>query len=573
MLKKLRIIIATLVFVAFIVLFLGIRFFPDIAWLSFISEIQLAPAIASFNVVALVILCVVTLLFGRIYCSVLCPLGIFQDMASRLKPRKKKPYRYWRDGRAMRVVKLGIALTWLASFILGIGAIWGALDPYAIFSRMLAHNIAPGFDKLMGATGAVPDVALWSQGLGIASIAFAAVSIIAIAVVAFFTGRGYCTTVCPVGTILGYIGKYSLFVIRIDAQKCRHCKCCERRCKSHCLDVAKRTDEEAAPKDMVDRSRCIACMNCLESCKFGALRYGLRAKVKEITPEKDCIKDCIIIDSRSTDENEKGREDCKDGTGCNAIDPPIPALENANHPIKKGTETASLDGDIDKGIDDEKRVAFKTIVAGAVVMGASLYANAGFAAPSKKRSNKGKISRKDLTPREHAVFPPSSDSVRDLIKRCTGCGLCARICPNHVIYFPMTANVHVLQPRMRFDYGACRPSCNACTRVCPTGALRELAPSEKANHRIGRAVVDRSLCVNYTTPSTQCRACERMCPYGAIAHTESTRANGKPCMIPTVDPNKCVGCGTCEYVCAARPIAAIHVEGEAAHQRSQVQSV
>ena len=58
-------------------------------------------------------------------------------MASRLKPRKKKPYRYWRDGRAMRFIKLGIALTWLASFILGIGAIWGALDPYAIFSRML----------------------------------------------------------------------------------------------------------------------------------------------------------------------------------------------------------------------------------------------------------------------------------------------------------------------------------------------------------------------------------------------------------------------------------------------------
>ena len=249
-------------------------------------HLHFVPAMLSLSGVWVALWLALAYLFGRIYCSILCPLGIFQDMASRLKPRKKKPYRYWRNGRAMRFIKLGIALTWLASFILGIGAIWGALDPYAIFSRMLAHNIAPGFDKLMGATGAVPDVALWSQGLGIASIAFAAVSIIAIAVVAFFTGRGYCTTVCPVGTILGYIGKYSLFGIRIDAQKCRHCKCCERRCKSHCLDVAKRADEVAASKDMVDRSRCIACMNCLESCKFGALRYGLRAKVKEITPEK-----------------------------------------------------------------------------------------------------------------------------------------------------------------------------------------------------------------------------------------------------------------------------------------------
>ena len=61
-------------------------------------------------------------------------------------------------------------------------------------------------------------------------------------------------------------------------------------------------------------------MNCLESCKFGALRYGLRAKVKEITPEKNCIKDCIIVDSRSTDENEKGKEEArKTGEGLKGI--------------------------------------------------------------------------------------------------------------------------------------------------------------------------------------------------------------------------------------------------------------
>lgn len=554
MLKKIRLIIAALILSGFVVLFIGIRYLPDIAWLSFLSDVQAAPAMASLNVVALVVLCMATLLFGRVYCSVLCPLGIFQDIVARLRPRKKKPYAYWQNGRAIRVAKHVIAISWILSLFLGIGVIWSALDPYSIFARALAHNIAPAFDALIP----TPDYAfnndLWLQSSSAVAVFFAAACFLTIALVAFFTGRGYCTTVCPVGTILGYLGRFSLFGIRIDERKCRHCNRCSHRCKSHCLNTEKHVQEESVAKIMVDMSRCVACMNCLGSCKFGALHYGLR--IKDKTPRTPIEGELSPNPQRKPPEKDMTAPD----NAIKATTVSFQHQEGGRHP-KDDAQWSK------KEVDDEKRQSIKAAMAGVLGGFSAFYATPGLAAPSKTRSKKAAVARKLAPPRKHAVFPPSADDINAFMKRCTGCGLCVRACLNNVIYFPMPANVHAFQPRMRFEYGSCRPTCNACTRICPTAALRKLAISEKPRHPIGRAVVEPSRCINHTTPSAQCSACRRMCPYGAIVTIPSTRSNGSPCTIPTVDGDKCVGCGTCEYVCAARPIAAIHVEGPVAHQR------
>ncbi len=108
-------------------------------------------------------------------------------------------------------------------------------------------------------------VEVWMKSLGmflIAVVTFAGLSFLA-----WRSGRTWCNTVCPVGTLLGVLSRHSLFRPRFDVSKCNGCKLCARSCKASCIDPANHT---------IDYSRCVACMDCLESCHQGAITYTLR---------------------------------------------------------------------------------------------------------------------------------------------------------------------------------------------------------------------------------------------------------------------------------------------------------
>ena len=122
-----------------------------------------------------------------------------------------------------------------------------------------------------------------------------------------------------------------------------------------------------------------------------------------------------------------------------------------------------------------------------------------------------------------------------------------------------------MQPEMGFDKGFCRPECTHCSEVCPTGAIQPVTTSEKSSIQVGHAVWVKEFCLP-AADGTKCGNCSRHCPNGAIEMIEVDGPDGKKVEIPSVDTERCIGCGACEYVCPARPISAIHIVGHEVHK-------
>lgn len=102
--------------------------------------------------------------------------------------------------------------------------------------------------------------------LSISSFIIGLVTFLIIGYLAWKHGRMWCNTICPVGTLLGFVSRFSLFKIRIDENKCTHCMVCGTKCKASCID---------SKNQKIDYTRCVDCFDCLESCKEGALVYSL----------------------------------------------------------------------------------------------------------------------------------------------------------------------------------------------------------------------------------------------------------------------------------------------------------
>ncbi len=94
MLRKIRIFVALFFFVFITLLFLD--FTGTIHhWFGWMAKIQFLPALLSLNVGIVIALVALTLIFGRIYCSVICPLGVFQDIVAHFgKMKRKNRYSY-----------------------------------------------------------------------------------------------------------------------------------------------------------------------------------------------------------------------------------------------------------------------------------------------------------------------------------------------------------------------------------------------------------------------------------------------------------------------------------------------
>ena len=165
--------------------------------------------------------------------------------------------------------------------------------------------------------------------------------------------------------------------------------------------------------------------------------------------------------------------------------------------------------------------------------------------------------------------------------RCTGCQLCVSECPNGVLR-PSTDLMHLMQPEMSYERGYCRPECNRCSQVCPTGAILPVTIEQRTAIQVGHAVWNRETCVP-VKDGRPCGLCSRKCPAGAIqmvplqsgVHQDGWRwvdADGKEIprekllMIPVVNEEKCIGCGACENLCPSRPYSAIYVEGHEVHR-------
>ena len=269
MLKKTRTILAAVFFILITLLFLDFTGTLH-HWLGWMAKIQFLPAVLALNLGVIIFLVALTLIFGRIYCSVICPLGVFQDIIARIN-RKKNKYSYSKAISWLRYTMLGVMVI---ALVAGVGSIVQLLAPYSAYGRMATTLFQPVWkagNNLLAMIAARADSYTFyhveQTTLVPAVMVIAVITFIVVAVLALRGGRTYCNTICPVGTVLSFFARFSILKIRFNEEKCRNCSLCSKNCKAACIDYKSHT---------VDHSRCVVCGDCISKCKFGALKYSLR---------------------------------------------------------------------------------------------------------------------------------------------------------------------------------------------------------------------------------------------------------------------------------------------------------
>lgn len=259
--KILRVVVSLAFFMAVTVLFttLSARIALGLDW---VGHIQIFPLALSGAVGALMGWFGFTLLFGRIYCSSVCPMGVLQDIFSHIRRAmpggcQMHPYHYSLPRNRFRYAFLCIVA---GAVVIGVGMLPSLFDPYSAYGRIASELWHPAWAGLCG--GEV-FVASWL------AFVIAVVTLGAVGVVSYRRGRLICNTVCPVGSTLGIFSRYALFHFDIDTDLCVNCRKCEHVCKAECINMA---------DHVVDGSRCVACFNCVDVCGHNAMRYTWRRK-------------------------------------------------------------------------------------------------------------------------------------------------------------------------------------------------------------------------------------------------------------------------------------------------------
>ena len=507
-LKIFRVTAATAIFIAALLSFLNF----SMGWeTNHILHIQFVPALLSLAAgtlgvaLPLIILLLLTLIFGRVYCSFLCPTGILQDIIGRLarpftRRTRTNPHStstgsstsagYRKPHSILRYIIL-IATGLL--FALGLAWPLTLLDPYSLFGKIASQFFGSIEIFLNNALANIfPNSIPYLKYTSIATVSFIYGTIALITLILFSAahGRLYCNTICPVGTLLGLIGSKSLFQIRIDSNACKHCNACAKNCKSNCIDIK---------GQKVDTERCVVCFNCLQHCKFGALHYSLRRPAASSTSSTSAT---------STPPSEK----------------------------------------IDTGL--------RTTLAGLAGLGTAIIANKGTGSrfiPIKEYREKH-LPENLRASQELGIMPPGAGRLEHFKQNCTGCYACVAACPGDVIK-PATFEYGpdgILLPILKYNGHFCGYECNACSSACPSGALSPLTLKEKKRTAIGKAIYMAGKCIVFQA-GTDCGACDEHCPTKAITMVP---VPGKSFLYyPKLNRDLCIGCGGCEYICPQKPKA------------------
>ena len=453
-------------------------------WFGWLAKIQLLPALLALNVGVVVLLVALTLLFGRVYCSVICPLGVMQDIFGYFGKKSKKNRYSWSPARnVLRYTLLALAV---AAVIAGVGSVLALIAPYSTYGRIAQNLLAPlwqtGNNVLASIAERADSYAFYSTDVWMRSastFALAAVALVVIGVLAWRNGRTWCNTICPVGTLLGFLSKYSFFKPVIDTSKCNGCGLCARNCKAACID---------SKKHSIDYSRCVVCMDCLNKCHQGAISYSRR--------KKNDVKD-----SPATDK-----------------------------PVASTVRT------------DTSRRAFLATTATA------LAATALRAQEKNVDGGLAVITDKKIPERRTPIVPPGARSLNNMARHCTACQLCVSACPNGVLrpstrletlmqpessyergycrpectrcseVCPTGAislidkaekssvqighAVWVKENCLVLTEGV---SCGNCARHCPAGAIQMVPVQPDVEDSLRIPVVNTERCIG-------CGACENLCP-------------------------------------------------------------
>lgn len=569
MLRKIRITLAAICFVAVTLLFLDFTGTLHL-WFGWLAKIQFLPAVLALNFVVIAILLVLTLLFGRIYCSVICPLGIFQDCVSNLSSRRKGKKARFSYSKEIKWLRYGVLVLFVIALVAGLNALVALLAPYSAYGRMVQSLLAPvwqrGNNLLAWIAERQDSYAFVTKDVWLKSLPtliVAAVTFVVVVVLAWRNGRTYCNTICPVGTTLSFFSRFAMFRPVIDKSKCKSCHACERKCKAACIDV---------DNHKIDYSRCVDCFDCIDSCRLGALKYRFAwgrgvgsgstgAKTPQNAP----------VGSKMTSDESKNGQNRSSAAPTPVAEPVVrqgsPTAEATDN--GKGVSTIDATSPVAEPVEATNKGRRAFLVGGAAVIGGSLLSSIPMRAEEEEIKDKkrdggfAEVLPKKAPNRKTPITPFGSESVEKFYKHCTACQLCVTVCPNNVLR-PSSRLEHLMQPEMSFEKGYCRPECVKCSEVCPAGAILKITPEEKTEWKVGTAGVDYDLCV-VNRDGVSCGNCAHHCPVGAIRMVRKNPDDEKSPRIPSVNEEKCIGCGACENLCPSRPISAITVNGYSVH--------
>lgn len=483
MLRRLRVTLAAVFFTLITLQFLDFTGTLH-TWLGWLAKIQFLPALLALNVGVVVALVLLTLLFGRIYCSVVCPLGVMQDVVSWISGRRKKHKYRFSHSPEKRILRYGVLALFIVAFIAGIGSFVALLAPYSSYGRIAQNIFQPvyilGNNLMAWVAERVDSYAFYSREVWMRSLPtfiIATVTLVGIGVLAWRNGRTYCNTICPVGTILSLIARFSWFKVKVDETKCNKCGLCSRSCKSACIDFK---------NSKIDYSRCVVCGDCIDKCRKKALSYT------HSSPKKS-----EEIDKAKTVDQE--------------------VVNSARRSFLLGAAIATTSAVI---AQEKKKV------------------DGGLAEIEDKQAPK----------RNTPLTPPGSLSAQNMARHCTACQLCVAECPNDVLrpstdiiklmqptmsyergYCRPECNrcsevcpAGAIKPIKHEDKSSiqighavwikknCVPitdgkECGNCARHCPAGAITMINSNPKDDTSPKIPAVNTSRCIG-------CGACENLCP-------------------------------------------------------------
>lgn len=483
MLRRLRVTLAVVFFILITLLFLDFTGTLH-TWLAWLAKIQFLPALLALNVGVVVALVLLTLVFGRIYCSVVCPLGVMQDIVSWISGRRKKHKFRFSHSPEKRILRYGVLALFFVAFIAGIGSLVALLAPYSSYGRIVQNIFQPvyifGNNLMAWVSERVDSYAFYSRDVWLRSLptfTIAAITLVGIGVLAWRNGRTYCNTICPVGTILSLMARFAWFKVKVDETKCNKCGLCSRSCKSACIDFK---------NSKIDYSRCVVCGDCIDKCRKKALSYTHSSPKKSEEIDKAKMIDQEVINS-------------------------------ARRSFLLGATITTTSAVI---AQEKKKV------------------DGGLAEIEDKQAPK----------RNTPLTPPGSLSAQNMARHCTACQLCVAECPNDVLrpstdimklmqptmsyergYCRPECNrcsevcpAGAIKPIKREDKSSiqighavwikknCVPitdgkECGNCARHCPTGAITMINSNPKDDTSPKIPAVNTSRCIG-------CGACENLCP-------------------------------------------------------------
>ncbi len=270
LLKRFRVIFSLFFLVAITAAFI---FFVnrETPFFSLFLKFQFVPSLMGIftgGALFFVIIILLTLLFGRVYCSSLCPLGTFQDITTGVskvfKSKKERRFSYTPPRNWLRYSILSATVLF---FIGGISYPIALLDPYSNWGRISNELISRSEQLIHNGLALIfpNDIFYRSYAFfALGSFLFALLFTSAVIILSSRKGRLYCNTICPVGSLLGLISGGSLFRPVIDSNSCTNCNVCVFKCKAQCIDLSTKS---------IDATRCVACFNCMQSCSNGGIKY------------------------------------------------------------------------------------------------------------------------------------------------------------------------------------------------------------------------------------------------------------------------------------------------------------